>query len=84
MWDAAVTVGLYDLNGRRLLHREFAANQPIRIDPSSEDLPVGQYLLRKRLYLYSKEVNLLSEPRRQYDRESNHEVVKLTPRGVES
>ncbi len=46
MWDAAVTVGLYDLNGRRLLQREFAANQPIRIDPSSEDLPVGQYLLR--------------------------------------
>ena len=44
--DAAVTVGLYDLSGRRLLFREFAANQPIRIDPSSANLPVGQYLLR--------------------------------------
>jgi len=44
--DAAVTVGLYDLSGRRLLYREFAANQPVRIDPSSADLPIGQYLLR--------------------------------------
>jgi len=44
--DAAVTVELYDLSGRRLLHRKFTANQPIRIDSSSANPPVGQYLLK--------------------------------------
>lgn len=44
--DAAVIIGIYDLSGRHLFNRNFVPNQPIRIDPASAGLPVGQYLLK--------------------------------------
>ena len=44
--DAPVTVSLFDLNGRRLIRREFSPNQPIRFDPAMLGLPIGQYLLK--------------------------------------
>ncbi len=43
--DAAVTVTLFDLKGRKLFDRKFAANQPIRLNPGELNLPMGQYLL---------------------------------------
>ncbi len=44
--DVGVEVGLFDLNGRRVMQKTFSANQPIRIDPLENELPVGQYLIR--------------------------------------
>ncbi len=44
--DVGVTVGIFDLNGRRLTQQQFSAYQPIRLNPVELDLPIGQYLIK--------------------------------------
>ncbi|MBT7618849.1 MAG: T9SS type A sorting domain-containing protein [Calditrichaeota bacterium] len=43
--DAPVSVRMFDMNGRELLKRTYAANEAIRVNPTEISLPIGQYVL---------------------------------------
>jgi hypothetical protein len=44
--DFPVSVGIFDLAGRRLFSRAFAPNEPIRMSPAAIGLVAGQYLVK--------------------------------------
>ncbi|MBT7789271.1 MAG: T9SS type A sorting domain-containing protein [Calditrichaeota bacterium] len=44
--DGPSSVAMFDMTGRNLFNKDFAPNEPIRLDPLSIGLPVGQYMLR--------------------------------------